>query len=146
MQSNAPRRVHGAEFKAKVLDECRRPGASVAAVALAHGLNANLVRKWLLGRGMKRTGLALVAATPAAKPSRPAAMGPAALQFMPVDLAATAGTVEAQWAAAPAMAPSSEPTIRIALARGELRLDVCWPASQASACGAWVRELLAVSR
>jgi hypothetical protein len=29
----------------------------VAAVAQAHGLNANLVRKWLVGRGVKRCGL-----------------------------------------------------------------------------------------
>jgi transposase len=49
--------VHGAEFKAQVLAACRQPGASVAAVALAHGLNVNLVRKWLVGRGLKRTGL-----------------------------------------------------------------------------------------
>ncbi|CAN7752840.1 hypothetical protein LJR290_006811 [Variovorax sp. LjRoot290] len=37
--------------------ECQRPGASVAAVPLAHGLNVNLVRKWLVGKGLKRTGL-----------------------------------------------------------------------------------------
>jgi transposase len=45
------RRVHGAELKAKVLAQCREPGASVAPVAMANGLNANLVRKWLVGRG-----------------------------------------------------------------------------------------------
>jgi hypothetical protein len=32
--------------KAEVLAECERPGASVAAVAMAHGINANLVHKW----------------------------------------------------------------------------------------------------
>lgn len=57
MQPKSQRRVHGAEFKAQVLAECQQPGASVAAVALAHGLNINLVRKWLVGRGIKRTGL-----------------------------------------------------------------------------------------
>ncbi|MEJ8849569.1 hypothetical protein [Variovorax rhizosphaerae] len=31
--------------------------ASVAAVALAHGFNANLVRKWLRGRGLQGAGL-----------------------------------------------------------------------------------------
>jgi transposase len=50
--------VHGAEFKTQVLAECQQPGASVAAVALAYGLNVNLLRKWLVGRGIKRTGLA----------------------------------------------------------------------------------------
>lgn len=40
------RRRHAHELKAKVLSECAAPGASVAHVALAHGLNANLVHKW----------------------------------------------------------------------------------------------------
>jgi transposase len=40
------RRRHSAELKAKILVECARPGASVAAVALAHGINANVVHKW----------------------------------------------------------------------------------------------------
>ena len=34
------RRRHSAAFKATVIEECMRPGVSVAAVALAHGLNA----------------------------------------------------------------------------------------------------------
>ncbi len=42
-QSKSKRRVHGAEFKTQVLAECQQPGASVAAVALAHGLNVNLL-------------------------------------------------------------------------------------------------------
>ncbi|MDH4559550.1 hypothetical protein E8F06_00860 [Pseudomonas sp. BN411] len=35
-------------FKAQVVQECLQPGASVASVALNHGINANVVRKWLL--------------------------------------------------------------------------------------------------
>ncbi len=42
----APRRRHPAELKAQVLRECAEPEASVAGVAMAHGLNANLVHKW----------------------------------------------------------------------------------------------------
>ena len=38
--------THGVDLKARVLSECERPGASVAAIAMAHGLNANLVHKW----------------------------------------------------------------------------------------------------
>lgn len=44
-----PRRRYAPEFKAQVVTECRQPGASVAAVALAHGINANVVHKWLRG-------------------------------------------------------------------------------------------------
>jgi hypothetical protein len=57
------RRRHSAELKSQVLDACARPGASIAAVALTFGLNANLVRQWRVGRGMKRArGAALAKA------------------------------------------------------------------------------------
>lgn len=31
-----------------MIEECLGPGVSIAAVALAHGLNANMLRKWLI--------------------------------------------------------------------------------------------------
>lgn len=34
-------------FKSQVVQECLLPGASIASVALGHGINANLVRKWI---------------------------------------------------------------------------------------------------
>lgn len=40
------RRRYGAELKALILAECAQPGASVARVALSHGINANVVHKW----------------------------------------------------------------------------------------------------
>ena len=43
---NKIRRRHSAELKQQILAECARPGASVASVALAHGINANVVHKW----------------------------------------------------------------------------------------------------
>lgn len=42
----ATRRRHDNDLKRQVLDECSKPGASVARIALAHGLNANLVHRW----------------------------------------------------------------------------------------------------
>jgi transposase len=50
-----PRRRHSAQLKEQVLTECAKPGASVAAVAMAHGLNANVVHKWR--RGCRQCGL-----------------------------------------------------------------------------------------
>lgn len=41
------RRAHSAEFKARVVAECRHPGVSIASVALANGINANLLRRWV---------------------------------------------------------------------------------------------------
>jgi transposase len=40
-------RRHSPEFKARVIELARQPGASVAAVALANGLNANMLRRWV---------------------------------------------------------------------------------------------------
>jgi hypothetical protein len=65
---SAPRRRHGAEFKAKVLADCAEPGASISGVALAHGLNANLVRQWRAGRGAKLVGMTVT--PPAVKRSK----------------------------------------------------------------------------
>lgn len=133
MQPKSQRRVHSAEFKSQVLAECEHPGASVAAVALAHGLNVNLVRKWLVGRGIKRTGLAAprtVTHTQAAA-AEPAA---SALQFIPVEL--TPGTSGADKAAA-----AIPPDIHIELTRGGTQLCVRWPVTQAESCAAWLQEL-----
>ena len=40
------RRQHEKSFKAELVEQCMVPGASVAAVALAGGINANLLFKW----------------------------------------------------------------------------------------------------
>ncbi|MGN2392267.1 IS66-like element accessory protein TnpA [Pelomicrobium sp. G1] len=42
-----PYRRRSLTEKRKIVELCLRPGASVAGVALAHGVNANLVRKWI---------------------------------------------------------------------------------------------------
>ena len=39
-------RRHAPDLKAKILSECDQPGASVASVAMSHGINANVVHKW----------------------------------------------------------------------------------------------------
>ena len=41
------RRTHPIEFKTGLVAMCRQPGISVSAVALAHGVNANLLRRWI---------------------------------------------------------------------------------------------------
>ena len=52
MASEAPanrpkRRFYSSELKTQVMQECRQSGASVAGVALSHGINANIVHRWL---------------------------------------------------------------------------------------------------
>ena len=34
-------------FKAQVVQECLQLGASISSVAIGHGINANVIRKWL---------------------------------------------------------------------------------------------------
>lgn len=40
-------RRHDLAFKARVIEHALQPQASVAAVALANGLNANMLRRWV---------------------------------------------------------------------------------------------------
>ena len=144
MQPRSQRRVHGAEFKARVLAECQQPGASVAAVALAHGLNVNLLRKWLVGRGIKRTGLPALRTVASQQLAATAGCDEPAiapLQFVPVELAPVAAADPSPTQAAVASAAD----IHIELTRGATQLCVRWPSAQAAACSAWLRELAAVA-
>jgi len=109
----ATRRRHGRELKKIVLDECSRPGASVARIALSHGLNANLVHKWR--REARRS-----VATNLGEPS------PA---FIPLPVA-------------PVAAPAVLAEIHIELRRGPLAVKVSWPTSASAECAGWLRELL----
>ena len=43
-----PRRRRPLAEKLAIIRECLQPGASLAGVALAHGANANMVRKWVV--------------------------------------------------------------------------------------------------
>lgn len=39
--------IYDRRAKQELVRRCQQPGVSVAAMALAHGLNANLLRKWI---------------------------------------------------------------------------------------------------
>jgi transposase len=41
------RRSYPKTLKAQIVAECKQPGASIAAIALSHGINANLVHRWI---------------------------------------------------------------------------------------------------
>ncbi|NQW81658.1 MAG: transposase [Polaromonas sp.] len=41
------KREYSAQFKASVLEQCRQLGASLAGVALRHGINPNMVHRWM---------------------------------------------------------------------------------------------------
>jgi transposase len=105
-------RAYPPEFKARVLAECAQPGASVAKVALANGLNANMLHTW---RRQAHGG-----ASPAVAAAR---------EFVPLPLAAAA-------------AVAAVPPIRIELRQGQTSVALAWPVEAADACAAWLRVLL----
>ena len=147
MHSNpVPRRRHSAELKTQVLAACNQPGASIAAVALSHGLNANLVRKWLVGRGLKRTGIqapvAVMASAAATVPPPVAAPLLAAdARFLPIQLDTPARATRAEPARQGDTTRVIQEPIHIELRRGPLHLSVHWPTSAVGDCTTWLREL-----
>jgi transposase-like protein len=118
------RRLHSDEFKADAVASCMQPGMSMAAVAMAHGVNANLLRRWVREAELRPPGIALD------KPQAHGMQAPEAKPlFVPVSLPPPA-----------AAAPVAD--IRIELQRGATAITVTWPASAAGECAAWMRELL----
>ena len=109
------RRKDSDQLKLQVVQECRRRGASVAGVALSHGINANIVHRWL----REHPATALVVQEPQEF---------VALNVHPV---ATQPTV-----AVP------RPDIRVEVRRGNSAVVVSWPVQEASSCATWLREWL----
>ena len=121
-------RRHGAEFKARVIRACLHPGVSVASVALANGLNANMLRRWVTEAAqtgpvaVKRHGVVAVGAATAAD-------GPP-------------GFVAVQMPAPPAASASASPDIYIEFTRGPTTIAMRWPAALAGTCASCLREML----
>jgi len=42
------RRTYSREYKLGIVEACAIPGTSVAAIAMSHHINANLVRRWIV--------------------------------------------------------------------------------------------------
>ena len=111
------RRTHGAEFKAEAVAAGRKPGVSIAAVAMERSINANLLRRWIVEA--ERTELAAVAA--------PKALPPPAASFVAVPVR---------------QAAAREAAIRVEVRRGSLTVSVQWPSSAMHECAIWLREVL----
>ena len=123
-------RRHGTEFKAQVVLAARQPGVSVAAVALANGLNANMLRRWMLEA--ERVG-----------PPAPSCGQRAVAKSAPMRASNHPSFVAVQMPAPPAPpAAPKEVDIHIELTRGPTTVVMRWPASVAGACASWLREML----
>ena len=93
----------------------------MAAVAMANGVNANLLRRWVRAAEL-RPSAGLPHALPA--PDRRVIETPAA--FIPMQLPAKTAPAD----------------IRIELRRGSTSISLAWPTEAATECAAWMRELL----
>ena len=106
------RRSYSAQFRAQVLEQCAPPGASVAKVALSHGINANIVHRWR-------------------REARDSAGSVNVREFVPVSVSVSAPVLAHDCA-----------DIRIELRRGATTMAITWPSAAAGQCAAWMRELL----
>jgi transposase len=41
------RRTYSTSFKSELIEQCRQVGVSCSAVAISHGLNPNVLRRWI---------------------------------------------------------------------------------------------------
>ncbi len=108
------RRRYSAQLKAEILAECAVPGASVAAIAMKHGINPNVVHKWRRLRRREEVAVQSLARITG--------------EFVPLSRAPVAAPVAQE--------------IRIELRRGATAMNITWPTAAASDCAAWMRELL----
>jgi transposase len=113
------RRYHPEAFKQAVIEACCEPGASVAGIALANGVNANQVRRWMRERSIEPpTRLVPMSALDAAPAATPA--------FVQLPIAPVVASGE----------------IRIEIRRGNAAIKVDWPVQVAGDCAAWLRDWL----
>ncbi len=114
------RRIHSDEFKAHAVALCMQPGMSMAAVAMANGINANLLRRWVrIAETAPTIGLQDALPAPQLQVQAPPA-------FVPMQLPAKPAAAD----------------IRIELRRAATSITVTWPVDAAGECAAWMRELL----
>ena len=114
------RRHHPEEFKLAVVEACCEAGASVAGIAMANGVNANQVRRWMRERGIEvpKRRMLMSAAQPVLA---------TAPEFVQLPLT-------------PAAPASGD--IRIEIRRGNAVIKVDWPVQASGDCAAWLRDWL----
>jgi transposase len=108
----ATRRRYDDDLKAQVVAECDAAGASVAKVAMSHGINANVVHRW---RQLARE---------ARVPAR----------------ARTSEFVSVSLAPPPVATPARD--IQVQLRRGANAMTITWPVSASAEFAGWMCELL----
>lgn len=124
--SRRTHRTYTREFKAELVAACQVPGASIAAVAGAHGMNANVLHRWLKEHALSgcygqsdsgianRSSVALQQHIPA---------------FIPVQLPTPAPEPETQ-------------AIEVDIRKGALTMRIKWPSSASADFASWAASIL----
>src|SRR3989344_2542749 len=102
-------------------------GASVAGVALSHGLNPNMVHRWIREERQHNLGDAGQVTSP---------------QFIPLQLPAAAVIEAEPPQACPPGTAQTGAAIHIEVRRGSAAVSIHWPMDSASSCAAWLRDWL----
>ena len=113
------RRSHSSLFKAEAVGECQQPGVSIAAIALARGLNASVLRRWV--KEAERSGI------------------PIAIRNSASSLAVEGGQ---NFVPVPLRSNPTDAAIRIKVRRRGGTVSIEWPASAAHECALLLRELV----
>lgn len=117
------RRRYTEEFKKQATEACLIPGVSIASVALANGLNANLLRRWVTERQEAVAGSVTLPDQHPLEITDPSIPG-----LVPITVAM------------PEIPPSGE--IKIEIHRNQMLISITWPVSQSTSCADWLRDLL----
>jgi len=126
----ATRRTHRTytrEFKAELVAACQVPGASIAAIAGAHAMNANVLHRWLKERA--RSGCYGQSDCGSANGSSVAVQQQRIPAFIPVQLPAPGPEPEAQ-------------CIKVDIRKGALTMRIKWPASAGADFASWAASIL----
>lgn len=115
-------RTYTPAFKAELVAACQQPGASIAALASSHSMNANVLHRWL--KEHARTGC-----HQPAEPSSVVEHAPAAPAFIPLRLH-------------PAVPEPVPPELRVELRKGALSMTVTWPIHATADFARWVAAVL----
>ena len=118
-QPGRGRRTYSPEFKAQLVAACRIPGMSVASVARNHGINHNILHRWLRE---------LPDPAPARLPQTTHKAVPAFIELPIAD------------SIAPAVVAAD--TVHVEIQRGDLSVKLRWPAAAVPPCTQWLLELL----
>ena len=113
------------EFKRQVIKACLESGVFKAAIAFANGLNANMLRRWLVESSQGRNSQLATLAQPLLPPQANPDFILVRLQSVPP---------------VPAIAQTD---IRIELQHGTTAVQIHWPLQASSQCAQWLREVLA---